>query len=100
MREVAEECNVQVALRQRICHTYHAMAPKRGIFSLKKTHWYAMDLVEDADMRPRREEGIEQTQWVGASEMQEVLKGAYPSVVHTVRTHKVLGGGLAGQGIG
>lgn len=89
-REVEEECNIRVRLVGEVCHTYHLMAPKGRSISLKRTHWYAMDCVDDSRMQPRVEESIDETVWVAGKDIKAVLKGAYPSIAHVIGFYRVL----------
>ena len=47
---------------------------------MKVTTWYAMDLVEDKNMQPQKEEGIEKVEWKTREEVETLLKNSYASL--------------------
>ncbi len=78
-REVEEECNIKVEVREKLCSTYHTYIRKdRRI--LKKTNWYIMNCVDDSNMRPQLEEFIEEVKWMKKDEVQKSLKNSYLSI--------------------
>ena len=79
-REVEEECGVEVQCEQKIGTTYHLMPPKKDKYSLKKTTWYRMSLINDEHMHPQEEEGIEDVAWFDQKEAQKLLKDSYASI--------------------
>jgi 8-oxo-(d)GTP phosphatase len=78
-REVEEECGVEVQLGEKICTTWHTYTMKRNKI-LKKTTWYAMDVVKDNKMRPQIEEDIEEVRWMTPKEIFHALKDSYKSI--------------------
>ncbi len=81
VREVEEECNVKVALGNKICTTWHTYTRfKKRI--LKKTNWYNMSCLDDTKMQPQEDEGIEAVAWFSAKGITENLKTSYPSIQH------------------
>lgn len=84
VREVEEECNVKVALGEKICKTWHTYT-RNGKNHLKKTVWYKMSLISDAKMKPQKSEGIEKLIWVGKDEMRAVLLKTYRSVRYVMK---------------
>jgi len=78
-REVEEECNVTVKLGKKICTTWHTYTMNKNAM-LKKTRWYAMDIVDDSSMRPQQEEDIEETRWMSRKEVYHALEHSYKSV--------------------
>ena len=79
VREVNEECNVEVKLGKKICTTWHTYKlNKKSI--LKKTKWYAMDLVRDSKMKPSLEEDIEELRWMSRKETSKALENSYNSI--------------------
>jgi len=58
-REVEEECNIKVEVKEKICKTWHTYV-RKGRRILKKTTWYLMENVNDSMMRPQIEEYIEE----------------------------------------
>ena len=79
IREVEEECGIQVKLGPEICKTWHTYTHNRKSI-LKKTYWYAMENVNDADMKPQKEEGIEDIRWLRHHEAEIALVNSYPSM--------------------
>lgn len=79
VREVSEECNVEVKLGKKICTTWHTYKMnKKNI--LKKTKWYAMDLVDDSGMKPCLEEDIEELRWMSKKDVSKALDNSYNSI--------------------
>ncbi|QSE99076.1 NUDIX hydrolase [Fulvivirga lutea] len=78
-REVEEECNIKVNLREKICTTWHTYTMKKKQI-LKKTTWYSMDIVRDKDMMPQIEEDIEEVRWMTPKEVFHALEHSYKSI--------------------
>lgn len=81
LREVEEECNVKVALNEKICSTWHTYS-RNGKRILKKTTWYAMECLDDSSMMPQVEEDIEAVQWMNPREIRHCMYNSYPSIRH------------------
>ncbi|MDN3686779.1 NUDIX hydrolase [Cyclobacterium jeungdonense] len=79
LREVAEECNIQVKLTGPICKTWHTYTQNRKSI-LKKTYWYSMDCVDDSRMKPQLGEGIIETKWMNHQDAKVALINSYPSM--------------------
>jgi 8-oxo-dGTP pyrophosphatase MutT (NUDIX family) len=79
VREVEEECAIQVKLGPEICKTWHTYTHNRKSI-LKKTFWYAMENMNDKGMRPQAEEGIEDIKWLSHHEAKVALVNSYPSM--------------------
>jgi ADP-ribose pyrophosphatase YjhB (NUDIX family) len=78
-REVEEECNIKVEVREKLCSTWHTYIRKdRRI--LKKTDWYIMNCADDSNMRPQLEEFIEEVKWMKKDDVQKALKNSYLSI--------------------
>ncbi len=78
-REVEEECNIKVEVREKLCSTWHTYIRKdRRI--LKKTDWYLMNCLDDSNMRPQIEEFIEEVRWMKKEDIQRSLKNSYLSI--------------------
>lgn len=78
-REVEEECNVDVKVGKKICTTWHTYTMNRNSM-LKKTRWYAMDLVDDSKIKPMVEEDIEELRWMTQKEVYHALENSYNSI--------------------
>ena len=83
-REVEEECHIKVSVGEEICNTWHTYS-QRGQNILKKTTWYEMSCLDDSEMRPQVEEGIELVKWMNKKEMEVALINAYRSIRHVNR---------------
>ena len=83
-REVEEECHIKVSVGKKICNTWHTYSQK-GQNILKKTTWYEMSCLDDSEMRPQVEEGIELVKWMNKKEMEVALINAYRSIRHVNR---------------
>jgi len=79
VREVEEECNIKVQLREKICSTWHSYT-RNGKKILKKTNWYLMDCIDDSELKPQVEEEIEDVRWMEGRELISSLYNSYPSI--------------------
>ena len=79
VREVYEECNVSVKLGRKICTTWHTYTMNKNSM-LKKTRWFAMDLMDDSKERPAMEENIEEIRWMTQKEIYHALEDSYRSI--------------------
>ena len=86
VREVEEECNVRVAAHQKICHTWHTYSRNKKKI-LKKTYWFAMDCVDDAQMRGQAEEDITDVRWMNQEEVRQALYNSYFSIRYVLRKY-------------
>ncbi|WP_143960367.1 NUDIX hydrolase [Litoribacter populi] len=79
VREVEEECMVKVKLGEPIIKTWHTYTHNRKSI-LKKTYWFAMEIIDDSKMKPQAEEGIEDVKWLNHQEAKYALVNSYPSM--------------------
>ncbi|AFK01501.1 NUDIX hydrolase [Emticicia oligotrophica DSM 17448] len=79
VREVEEECGIQVKLGEKICTTWHTYTMGNNKI-LKRTKWYRMHCSDDSKMQPQTEEGIERLEWMGSKEVQKALLNSYSSI--------------------
>ncbi|GAB3195967.1 ADP-ribose pyrophosphatase YjhB (NUDIX family) [Pontibacter aydingkolensis] len=84
LREVEEECNIQVEVLEKLPKTWHSYAYK-GKKILKKTSWFLMNCTDDSLMKPQAEEFIEEVRWMTPEEVLEVLPNAYTSITFIVQ---------------
>jgi 8-oxo-dGTP pyrophosphatase MutT (NUDIX family) len=79
VREVEEECNIEVALDEKLCTTWHTYT-QNGNRILKKTKWYRMTCLDDHEMAPQVEENIEKLVWMDRKQIQNALVDSYSSI--------------------
>ncbi|MDH5368328.1 MAG: NUDIX domain-containing protein [Cyclobacteriaceae bacterium] len=89
VREVEEECNVEVKLLKKICTTYHTYTMKNKDI-LKKTTWYLMDCVDDSQKTPQLEEDIEELKWMSPKEIHHALQNSYQSIRYVFNKYYAL----------
>ncbi|NJO02546.1 MAG: NUDIX domain-containing protein [Bacteroidia bacterium] len=81
VREVEEECNIRVKLRDKLCTTWHYYNHHEARI-LKQTRWYSMDCVDDTAMKPQTEEDIEDIRWMNTEDITQVLPHTYPAIAY------------------
>ena len=86
-REVEEECNIEVEVEDKVCVTWHTYT-KGSQSILKKTTWYQMRCLDDSNMRPQTEEGIDEVKWMNSNELNVALYNAYQSIQHVYKKFK------------
>jgi ADP-ribose pyrophosphatase YjhB (NUDIX family) len=79
LREVEEECNIQVELIEKTGITYHTYI-RSNKRVLKKTYWYRMKCVDDSEMRPQLDEGILLTEWKSKEQTKILFEKSYLSL--------------------
>lgn len=79
VREVEEECNIKVKLGEKLCTTWHTYTMGNNKI-LKRTKWYRMDCLDDSEMKPQTEEGIDELCWMDEKEIQKALLNSYSSI--------------------
>lgn len=79
LREVEEETGLEVELNGKICTTWYTYT-HNGNRILKRTKWYRMTCLDDANMAPQWEEHIERLAWMDKKEAQNALVDAYSSI--------------------
>ena len=85
-REVEEECNIKVSMKDKICSTWHSYS-LNGKNVLKKTAWYAMSCEDDSDMKPQITEDIQAVEWKDSEQLKEALFNTYPSINYVVNRY-------------
>jgi len=79
VRELEEECNIKVSAQKKICTTWHTYTMNRHNM-IKKTRWYAMDLLDDSKIKPCTEEDIDEIRWMTQKEVYLALVNSYKSI--------------------
>ncbi|MBO7510907.1 MAG: NUDIX domain-containing protein [Bacteroidales bacterium] len=93
LREVSEETGIPLERLQiasepgLICITDHCYK-RDGIWHLKHTWWYAMELTTAVDLTPQTEEGISAATWVAPQDIPALLAHAYSSIPEVLRHKK------------
>lgn len=89
VREVEEECNIKVELRNKACTSWHTYTFK-GKSVLKKTKWYHMKCLDDGNMKPQQEEDIEDVEWMDQAKIEAAILNTYLSIIYVLTKGKVL----------
>ncbi len=79
IREVQEECGVRVEITYKIGVTWHTFL-RSGKNRLKKTHWYAMNCLDDAQMQPQQQEDITEVRWFEKNQTRMALNNTYNTI--------------------
>jgi len=79
LREVEEECAVKVKTKKHLYNTWHTYTQNRKSI-LKKTYWYEMECLDDRNMTPQKEEGIDDIRWFYEADAKIALVNSYPSM--------------------
>ncbi|MBB6325319.1 8-oxo-dGTP pyrophosphatase MutT (NUDIX family) [Algoriphagus iocasae] len=79
LREVEEECAVKVKVTRHLYNTWHTYTQNRKSI-LKKTYWYEMECLDDKNMTPQKEEGIDDIRWFYEPDAKIALVNSYPSM--------------------
>lgn len=80
VREVEEECGIQInGLGRKICNTYHIYEMNKERV-LKKTAWYRMKAVNQNNLVPQLEEGITDVRWLAPGDFMMVRQNTYPLI--------------------
>ena len=87
VREIMEECSVQVVPIMELCSTWHTYTRDKVVM-LKETTWYAMACIDDTTMRPQLEEGVDKVSWLPEAELNEVLNNSYAAIRYVIDTHR------------
>lgn len=89
VREVMEECAVEAELVDKLCTTWHTYI-QEGKRILKKTTWYNMKCINDANMEPQYIENIEDIRWMTIDQADHALKNSYRSIQGVMESWKRL----------
>lgn len=88
VREVFEECGVEVELSDKLCTTWHTYI-QEGRRILKKTSWFNMVCIDDSKMEPQYIEDIDEVKWLTWNETQEALKNSYRSIKGVIEEYSL-----------
>lgn len=91
VREVEEECGIEVDyLGKKITTSYH-MYQMKGDFVLKKTNWYEMGVNKVPKLKPQLDEDITKAVWLPEEKFDKVRKNTYPLVADILGILDTLG---------
>lgn len=79
VREVEEETGVKVKIDKKIDAVWHTYISRKK-YILKKTHWYAMECIDDKNLGPQKGEGIKKVEWMTMVEVRKALHDSYRSI--------------------
>lgn len=84
VREVEEECGIQVDyLGPKFATTYHTYC-MRNKFILKQTKWYRMGVNKKPRLAPQLEEDIQEAIWLSPSALPQVRENTYPLILDLI----------------
>lgn len=86
IREVEEECGVKVKIIDSLDETWHTYNRKKKLH-IKKTYWYLMECLDDADMCPQIEEDIEKVEWKTEKQAVKLLDKTYKNIRKVVKNY-------------
>lgn len=86
VREVEEETGVKVKIDKKIDAVWHTYTNKKK-YILKKTHWYAMECVDDDKMAPQKDEGIKKVEWMDLKSVRKALHDSYRSIRYVMQEY-------------
>jgi 8-oxo-(d)GTP phosphatase len=87
LREVEEECGVNIKITDKLCTTWHTYPTKKGIV-VKRTRWFKMDLISDKNMKPQIEEDIEELKWMTDEEVTFALLNSYKTISNVIENYR------------
>lgn len=86
LREVEEETGVKVNIHSKIGATWHTYL-RNNKYVLKRTYWYAMDCVDDANLKPQKEEGIVEARWMNTREVEIAMTNTFATIQSLIITY-------------
>lgn len=90
IREVEEECGIQVGrLVSHVLTTYHTYKESKQ-YILKANHWYHMLASSAQPLTPQTSEGIDHVCWKNKSEWPDLLQKSYRSIEDVIMRFETL----------
>ncbi|SNT24308.1 ADP-ribose pyrophosphatase YjhB, NUDIX family [Ekhidna lutea] len=86
IREVEEETGVKAKIDHKIDAVWHTYVTKKK-YVLKKTHWFAMQCVDDSQMAPQKDEGIKKVEWMDLDQVRKALHDSYRSIRYVMQEY-------------
>nr|WP_319400298.1 NUDIX domain-containing protein [uncultured Carboxylicivirga sp.] len=86
LREVTEECGIEpLQIESKLCSTFHTYQ-QNGTNFLKETVWFMMKYKGIDAPVPQTEENIVSAQWLPVTQLLEVRKNTYPSIIEVLNS--------------
>ena len=90
IREVEEECGIQNLMIKKLLEiTYHTYNLNNKDI-LKRTFWYEMTHSGNENPTPQFEEEITEAKWLKKSDLSEVLKNTFPSIIEVMDKAEII----------
>lgn len=84
VREVEEECGINnLSIQGSLGVTYHTYS-LNGKDILKRTYWYEMMYTGNQKPTPQIEEDITEVKWIKPTDLSEITKNTYPSILEVL----------------
>lgn len=80
IREVHEECGINVEIKHFLCYTFHTYILK-NMYIIKKTHWYSMTTKSIDNVKPQLEEDITEVRFVSKNDINVYLQNTYSNII-------------------
>lgn len=88
VREVEEECGIQVDyLGKKLATTYHIYS-LRGKAVIKQTKWYDMGINDSPKLVPQTEEDITEAEWLRKKDLKDIKENTYPLIKDIINSIK------------
>ena len=90
IREVEEECGIHnLVINKLLKITYHTYNLNNKDI-LKRTFWYEMAYTGNENLTPQFEEDITEAKWLKKSDLPEVIKNTFPSIIEVMGKARVI----------
>ena len=86
-REIEEETGVRAEVLRPLGKTLHGYySPYTEQWELKRTHWYLLRTMEQGELKPQHEEGIDEAVWCTRAMVDRCLENTFPTIRVVVET--------------
>jgi 8-oxo-dGTP pyrophosphatase MutT (NUDIX family) len=87
VREIVEECGIEIPeLVSELIQTFH-MYIYKGVPTIKKTYWYALNYSGSKATTAQKEEGITRVEWLEIDELEKIKKNTFPSIISVLKVY-------------
>lgn len=87
IREIEEECGIKgMTIQKPIIETFHTYSYK-GVPTLKKTYWFALDYYGSKEVTGQLEEGITKVKWFKIDKLQQVKENTFASILEVLEVY-------------